>query len=117
MAHAVAPIADFSVAAQSVAVVDPAFVHFFPAVHIVHSVAPDVEKVPAGHVMSPAAKLGANLPAAALLHALEVAVGAQIAYRPDMQAVTTPPAWHREPAGQVSQETLALPAVVSKMAL
>ncbi len=115
MAHAVAPIADLVGATQFVAVVDPAFVHLFPAVHIVQSAAPDAEKVPAGHVISAAAKLGANLPAAAILHVLEVAVGAQIEKRPDVQAVTALLASHRLPAGQVSQETLALPAVKSKM--
>ena len=67
-------------------------------------------------MISPAAKLGANLPAAAVLHALEVAVGAQIENRPARgQAVTTLLVAHELPAGQVSQETLALPAVVSKM--
>jgi hypothetical protein len=49
VAHAVAPIADFSGATQFVAVVDPALVHLLPAVHIVQVLAPDAEKVPAGH--------------------------------------------------------------------
>ena len=43
VAHAVAPIADLAGAEQSVAVVDPAFVHLFPASQIVHLSYPDVE--------------------------------------------------------------------------
>jgi len=57
--------------------------------------------VPAGQILSTAAIDGANLPAGATVHELEVAVGFQIEYRPDTQGVTTLPAAHELPAGQV----------------
>lgn len=57
--------------------------------------------MPAGQILSTAAIDGANLPAGATVHELDVAVGFQIEYRPDTQGVTTLPAAHELPAGQV----------------